>query len=307
MKRVMVTGANGFLGTWLCRTLKEAGHITQGVDRTDRSSPWLDEVHVNNLSDAEAVDSLIQDCAPDVIFHLAGISFPPTAREKPAFVLQTNTVYTVQILEILRSRGWKGHFVFASSSDVYGAPDPADLPLTEEAPLRAITPYAATKIAAENFIRFFQNDLNITVVRPFNNIGPGQARQFVLPAFLGRIALAVKEQQKEIEVGDLSAVRDFIDVRDLARALLCIMEYPGELPFVLNVCRGVPVTIAELLELCCSVATVQLSFRVDPALLRPEGPDRRYGSPRRLQSLGWHPVYSLEQTIRDCWQEQTRS
>lgn len=304
MKKVMVTGANGFLGTWLCRTLREAGHTTQGVDRTGRPSQWLSELHVNDLSDPAGIDLLLEKCAPDVIVHLAGISFPPTAREKPAFVLQTNAVATVQILEVLRRRCFAGRFIFASSSDVYGAPDIADLPLKEEAPLRAITPYAATKIAAESFIRFFQNDLNITIVRPFNNIGPGQARQFVLPAFLERIARALDEKQTEIQVGDLRAVRDFIDVRDLARALLSIMEHPGDLPPVLNVCRGIPVTIGELLELCCDVARARLSFRVDPALLRPEGPDQRYGCADRLKALGWEPLYSLEETISDCWQEQ---
>ncbi len=270
-----------------------------GFDRKQLQSV---EVRQNDLSDVEATAELITQLAPDAIVHLAGNAFVPDSWKSPAATLRNNTIAAVNVAEGARRAKWRGRLLFVSSSDVYGTPPAEELPLREDSALRLESPYAVSKRSAEEMLQFLRGDgLELIIARPFNHLGPGQRDDFVAPAFFRRIQQAVRQGADHIEVGELRAVRDFTDVRDVVRAYATLIErgVDGE---IYNVCSGEQSAVGDLLALCLRAAGATLETRVDPALLRPEAVNARYGSAEKLERLGWRREISLEQTLRDAWQ-----
>lgn len=315
-QRTLITGINGFAGFYLtCELLRQGGEVC-GLDRRGRWAPAgragaedlsaeaLGGVHVveDDLSSAERFGSILCKLQPTDIVHLAGMAFVMDSWKSPAAALEANTAATLRLLEGARDSGWQGRILLISSSDVYGQPAPERLPIDESFPTDPCNPYALSKLAAESFARFFQSErTQILIARPFNHIGPDQREDFVAPSFLRQILAARDEGRKTLSVGDLRSVRDFTDVRDVARAYALLLERgePGE---VYNICSGTPVTIETLLERALAMSGVSLKCEVDPARLRPEGADARYGSAAKLQQLGWRRQYDLDATLRDMWE-----
>ncbi|MBI3394963.1 MAG: GDP-mannose 4,6-dehydratase [Spirochaetia bacterium] len=312
--KVLITGIHGFVGSHLCLYLLGCGDQVSGLDRRGvapadlgrfagrGAEPSLDTVTIfrGDLSTVESCAQLIQDSRPDAVIHLAGNAFVPGGWTDPADMLRNNALNTVQLLQGAREAGWKGRFLLASSSDVYGSA--SDLPITESTPTKPESPYASSKLAAEQMSLYFLRDgIETLIARPFNHAGPGQKEGFVIPSFLCRIRDAMQKGQTEMVVGDIESARDFTDVRDVARAYRILLEKgrPGE---VYNVCSGKPVKIREILERAMDAAGARLAFRVDPALLRPEGPSQRYGSAAKISALGWAPELGLQNTVRDTWE-----
>jgi GDP-4-dehydro-6-deoxy-D-mannose reductase len=313
--RTLITGINGFVGLYLCLELLRRGDAVSGADRRGRLEldnrrgiPGLAAANLANvnvrsveLTDRDAVRRAIIEEKPDRIVHLAGLAFVPDSWKSPIEALRSNALTTATLLEVARETGWKGRFLFASTSDVYGAAGPEELPLREDAPLRPESPYAATKVAAEALAQFFLRDgIEVIVARPFNHLGPGQRADFVAPAFLARIADAIAAGVPTIRVGELGAVRDFTDVRDVVRAYALLLERgkPGE---IYNICSASPAAIREVLELSLAVAGARITYETDPDLLRPGMANVRYGDNTKIRSLGWKPEISLRQTIQDMW------
>jgi GDP-4-dehydro-6-deoxy-D-mannose reductase len=182
---------------------------------------------------------------------------------------------------------------------VYGSGDGS--PLSEEAPLRPASPYAASKAAAEflGLQAHLGRGLEVVRVRPFNHVGPGQAPAFVVAALAGRIAAAEADGGKSVAVGDLSPARDFTDVRDVVRAyrLLAAHGVAGE---VYNVCTGRAVPISEVAKLLVASSTAEIELVEDPALMRPVEIPILLGDPSKLAALtGWRPEIPLEQTLAE--------
>ena len=310
MKTVLITGVSGFVGRHLSARLLQSGFAVAGFDRTGDSYSVLEEFLGKDraaqvtklqcdLGDSETVAALFAQHRFDAIVHLAGISFPPIGWKDPTMVLEANTRNAVGLLQSARQAGWRGRFLFVSSSDVYGRVSEADQPITEETKVQPDNPYGASKAAAELFVKCLSMDgIEAIIARPFNHIGPGQAPDFVLPSFLNRIRQCQAEGRSSIETGDLSSARDFTDVRDVVAAyeMLLSKGTPGA---VYNICSGQPITIRQLLETALSVTGASLSFQTNEALLRPDGTTIRYGSCARLRTLGWSPVFGLEETVRD--------
>lgn len=313
--RTLITGINGFVGLYLCLELLRRGETVAGADRRGRLDldnrrhiPGLGAANFNNvnvrsveLTDRDAVRRAIVEEKPDRIVHLAGLAFVPDSWKSPTEALRSNTLTTATLLETARETGWKGRFLLASTSDVYGAARPEELPLGEDAPLRPESPYAATKVAAEALTQFFLRDgIEVIIARPFNHLGPGQREDFVAPAFLKRIADAIAAGVPTIRVGELGAVRDFTDVRDVVRAYALLLERgrPGE---IYNICSATPAAIRDVLELALAVAGAKVTYETDPDLLRPGMANARYGDNTKLCALGWKPEISLQQTIQDMW------
>jgi GDP-4-dehydro-6-deoxy-D-mannose reductase len=188
------------------------------------------------------------------------------------------------------------------SAEVYGPVQPDDLPLTEEHKLNPVTPYAVSKVAAEYLGVQYHAGFGVPVVRArsFNHIGPGQAGRFVVADIAGRIAEAIKNgDTAPIKVGNLSARRDYTDVRDVARAyrLLVTQGAAGE---AYNVCSGVDVSVATLAQRLLALAEVDLQIEEDPALMRPVDVPVLVGDYARLRAAtGWQPQISLDDTLRD--------
>ncbi len=286
--RALVTGGRGFVGRWLAEHLEAEGDEVAVIDReTDVTEP-------------EALAEALGRFRPDAIYHLAALTHVGASWDAPLEVLRVNVLGTASVLAAARRLGDPLTLV-VSSAEVYGAVRAEDLPVGESQPLAPLSPYAASKAASEQVAlqawRGFGQ--RVVVARPFNHIGPGQPPAFAVSALARRIAEARRHGRETLAVGNLSARRDFTDVRDVVRAyrLLVLHAEGGE---VVNVCTGHDVAIAEVADRLLEAAGADLRFEIDPSLLRPVDVPVVRGSPARLQAItGWKPEVPLDETLRD--------
>jgi len=288
---VLVTGAHGFVGRHLVAHLEASGDHVVGVDRTDGGV---------DITDAEAVSALVGRIAPAVIYHLAGWADVGGSWKAPVAAFRANAEGTLNVLSAAADCGVQ-RALAVSSADVYGKVVPAELPLTETSPLRPASPYAASKVAADylGLQAWLGRGLPVLRVRAFNHLGPGQTDAFVAPALASRIARAERDGGEVLPIGDLSARRDFTDVRDVVRAYRLLVEHgePGE---VYNVCSGTDLAVQDLADQLLAEATVSLRFETDPQLLRPvEVPVLRGSHQRLTDATGWEPEIPISRTLTD--------
>ena len=297
--RIFVTGAIGFVGGWLQRELVAAGH-------TVVAAPGPDTLDITDRAGLVRWFSL-PGGYPDAVVHLAGMAFAPDASGDPVEAFRVNLAGTLAVFQGLRELGLRPPVLVSGSSEVYGAPTPADLPLRETAPLDPRRPYALSK-AAQEAAAIEAGALwgfPVVVTRSFNHCGPGQRPVFVVPAMARRV-LAVKDGVAGvIPAGNVDVQRDFSDVRDVVRAYRLLLEASAagrfaEKPLIVNVASGSAVSIRSLIERLCTLAGVRTSIEVDPALVRTDDPPEIRGDPTRLIELtGWHPEIPLERTLTD--------
>ena len=298
--KVLVTGATGFAGRWLLRELADAGHHAVAAP----PSAALD------VTDAGAVARLVHEVRPDAIAHLAGVAFGPAAAADPERAFRTAVVGTQAVFEGVRAAGLRCAVLVSGSSEVYGDPEPGDLPLAEDAPLRATRPYGLVKLAQEAvaLTAGARYRIPVVVTRSFNHIGPGQRSVFVIPAFAGRVRAFREGVAPDIPVGNLDVRRDLTDVRDVVRAYRLLLErvagVGSESPVVVNVASGRSVAIRDVLERLCGIAGVEARVRVDPEWVRSGEPVEIVGSPALLATLtGWRAEISLDQSLADVFAE----
>jgi GDP-4-dehydro-6-deoxy-D-mannose reductase len=288
--RSLITGGRGFVGNWLAEHLRSLGDQVVAIDQ---------EVDVTNPS---ALLQAVTDARPDAIYHLAALTHVGQSWDEPLRVLEVNVIGTGALLAAARECGSDPRILVTSSAEVYGAvTDPDRLPLTEESPTAPLTPYAASKLAAEALVAqaYLGHGQHAITVRPFNHIGPGQTPNFAVPALAKRIVEADRRGASTIPVGNLSARRDFTDVRDVVRAYRALIETgtPGE---VYNVCSGRDVSIRSIAEGLLALAETSLEFETDPSLVRPVEVPVLRGDPTRLgEATGWKPEIPLEETLAD--------
>jgi GDP-4-dehydro-6-deoxy-D-mannose reductase len=288
--RSLITGGRGFVGNWLAEHLRSLGDQVVAIDQ---------EVDV---TDPSALLRAVSDARPDAIYHLAALTHVGQSWDEPLRVLEVNVIGTGALLAAARECGSDPRILVTSSAEVYGAvTDPGRLPLTEESPTAPLTPYAASKLAAEALVAqaYLGHGQHTIIVRPFNHIGPGQTPNFAVPALAKRIVEADRRGASTIPVGNLSARRDFTDVRDVVRAYRALIESgtPGE---VYNVCSGRDVSILSIAEGLLALAETSLEFETDPSLVRPVEVPVLRGDPTRLgQATGWKPEIPLDETLAD--------
>jgi GDP-4-dehydro-6-deoxy-D-mannose reductase len=253
-----------------------------------------------DIADAEAVIATLDDIAPDAVYHLAGWADVGASWSHPVEVFRANAEGTLNVLQACRQAD-VGRILSVASADVYGVVKPHELPLTEDSPIRPTSPYAASKVAADALAQqaFLGHGLGVVRVRPFNHLGPGQSEHFVAPALAARIARAERDGQEAIPVGNLTARRDFTDVRDVVRAYRLLIDW-GEAGQVYNVCSGVDRSIQEVADALVGMAASPIKLQKDPDLLRPVDLPVLRGDPARLrEATGWKPEIPLEQTLAD--------
>jgi GDP-4-dehydro-6-deoxy-D-mannose reductase len=288
--RSLITGGAGFVGHWLADHLRSLGDQVVAIDR---------EVDV---TDPSALLAAVSDARPDAIYHLAALTHVGESWDEPLRVLEVNVIGTAVLLAAARECGTDPRILVTSSAEVYGAvTDPALLPLTEASPTAPLTPYAASKLASEAIVSQAGrgHGQHVITVRPFNHIGPGQTPSFAVPALAKRIVDAERSGAPTIPVGNLSARRDFTDVRDVVRAYRLLVEagQPGD---VYNVCSGVDVSIREIADGLLRLAGTSLAFETDAALTRPVEVPVLRGDPGRLvEATGWKPEIPLDETLAD--------
>jgi GDP-4-dehydro-6-deoxy-D-mannose reductase len=287
--RALVTGARGFVGPHLCAHLAEQGDEVVPLDRSDGF----------DVGDGAHVLATFRGLHPDVVYHLAARSHVGESWIEPAAVFRVNVEGTLNVVRAAHDAG-ATRIVVVGSAEAYGVVPPDRIPIAEDEPLRPISPYGASKAAAEIVaLQMFRADgAGVVCVRPFNHTGPGHSPRFVVPALAERIARAERDGLAEIAVGSTDPVRDLTDVRDVVRAyrLLATAGVPGE---VYNVCRGHGVSVAEVVDRLLALAEVPMTARTDPALVRPVEVPVSIGDPARLRAAtGWAPEHSLEESLR---------
>lgn len=288
----LVTGAGGFVGTHLVAHLRAAGDDVEVLDH--ESDQPVD------ITDGPAVANLIDKRRPDAVYHLAAISHVGESWADPERAWRVNTEGTLHVLRACVESG-VARVLVVGSAEEYGRVDKDALPITEDTPLRPVTPYSASKVAAEFLAlqTFLGEGLPTLRVRAFNHTGPGQSPKFLVPALARRIAAAEREGRDEVPIGATDPVRDITDVRDIVRAYRLLVErgVPGE---VYNVCRGEGVSVAEVADHLLAQARRPLHLTVDADLVRPVDVLRFVGSPARLKdATGWEPEIPLAQTLAD--------
>lgn len=287
--RVLVTGAAGFVGGWLVRHLAAEGDEVVALD------PTVD------LRDRARVVDALHGARVDACVHLAALSHVGESWRDPERYYVNNVVGTANLVTALVGVAPAPRLLMVSSSEVYGPVGPREGPLAEDQPVRPVSPYAASKAAAELVAlqRHYAKQLDVIVARPFNHTGPGQAPHFVVPGLLARMMEAKRTGATSIKVGNLTVRRDFLDVRDVVRAyrLLLVSGVSGE---TYNICRGHTIALRELVDLMAEVVGVEVALEVDPELLRPGDPHSIPGSNAKLQAAtGFAPHLELRTTIED--------
>jgi GDP-4-dehydro-6-deoxy-D-mannose reductase len=290
--RVAVTGSSGFVGSHLVPYLRSHGDDVVTIDRT--GTPPVD------VTDGAEVREVLRAARPDAVYHLAALSHVGQSWDAPETVFRINAVGAVNVLRACIDAGVERVLV-AGSADVYGVVGPEDLPLTEESPIRPVTPYGASKAAADVLAlqAFLGDGLGTLRVRAFNHTGPGQSVSMLVPGLARRIADAERVAGSKVSVGRADVVRDICDVRDVVRAYRLLVEY-GTAGDAYNVCSGRGVSVRDVADAMLAMSEAPLELVVDPDLVRPVDVPRLVGDPARLRAAtGWEPQIPLEQTLRD--------
>jgi GDP-4-dehydro-6-deoxy-D-mannose reductase len=306
--RVLVTGADGFVGRWLVPMLVERGHeVTAalrpaglGRVRWQRPASGVNEVGFE-LDDRESVRGASHG-PYEAVLHLAAVASGREVLDDPGRAWAINAGGTARLCEALGRGVREGRHdpvvVVVSSAEVYA---PSDRPLSEADRVAPSTPYGATKAGAELAAREAAGrwKLRVVVARPFPHTGPGQDERFVAPAFARRLRLAKRAGVGVVKVGNLEPVRDLLDVRDVARAYALLLER-GDGGGTYNIASGRGVVMADLFARLAAIAGVDAVAEVDPELVRPADLPCLVGDSTRLrEATGWQPEVSLDQTLRE--------
>jgi GDP-4-dehydro-6-deoxy-D-mannose reductase len=299
--KAMVTGAAGFVGQHLTVHLEDEGDQVFPVDRANGGP---------DVTDRAAMMRVLDEVRPDAVYHLAGASDVGGSWANPLDTFEANAVGTLNLLQSCVDSG-VNRVLVVTSADVYGRVTEEELPLKESAPLRPVSPYAASKVAADYVAlqAYLGHGLATFRVRPFNHIGPGQTNRFVAPALAERIARNELEGTDVVPVGNLAPRRDFNDVRAVVRAYRLLIQR-GTPCEVFNVCRGEDIAVRELAVRLAEMAVKPMRLEPDPGLQRPVDIPVLRGDPTKLkETTGWEPTIPLEQTLADLldeWRDRVR-
>ncbi len=301
-RQVLVTGAEGFIGSHLTEELLSAGADVRALVHYNPFGRWgwLHEhagdidIRAGDVRDAERVAQVADGV--DVIFHLAALVGIPYSYEAPESYLQTNVLGTHNLLQAAR-RAEVSRYIQTSTSEVYGSA--LRVPIDEDHPLQPQSPYSASKIAADMLALSFHHafELPVAVVRPFNTYGPRQSARAVIPAVLGQIYSG----SSEIQVGATSPKRDFNFVTDTAKGFMAIAGCDRALGDVVNIGSGREIAIGDLIDLMIEVSGRDVRAVRAPERIRPAGSevDRLMcDNSRALEWAGWQPQVTLEDGLR---------
>jgi GDP-4-dehydro-6-deoxy-D-mannose reductase len=313
--KVAVTGAAGFVGGHLVEHVRRAapGVELVGIVRprggaAAPATPGLRLVEAD-LADPPAVQSVLAEARPDAVVHLAGQSSPQQSWLDPGGTLRANVLGIVHLVDAARRAGLRPALLVVGSAEEYGPVTPDETPLRETSPLRPLSPYAVSKVAQGLLARECGAAAGLRVVRTrtFHHTGPGRGEAFAESSFARQVAeIEAGLRPAVIHVGNLEAIRDFTDVRDVVRAYWALLE-KGEAGEVYNVCSGRGRPIRELLDVLLGLARADVEIRVDPERLRPADVPVQVGDPSRLRALtGWEPRIPLETTLEDLLDDWRR-
>ncbi len=303
MKKVLVTGADGFIGSHLTEALLAEGCEVRALAQYNSFNNWgwLEDIHHPGL---EVVTGDVRDpnfCrhivkGVDTVFHLAALIAIPYSYVAPDSYVDTNVKGTLNICQAVRDEG-VGRLLVTSTSEVYGTAK--YVPIDEKHPKQPQSPYSASKIGADAIALSFHNafETPVTIVRPFNTYGPRQSARAIIPTIITQIA----NGEREIKVGDLTPTRDFNYVADTAAGFIALAKSPETIGKEINIATGKEVSMANTLQTIARLMDADVKWVTDPQRLRPSGSEvfRLLGDNTLITSLtDWQPRYNLEEGLQ---------
>ena len=306
MLRALITGVAGFVGGHLAEAIQAEtdwqvwGSILEEADRAFVVANVA--ARLTDLRDPTAVRELIDQVCPDVVFHLAGQAYVPQSWADPWGTYETNIRSQLNLLEAISAAQLTPRIITVASNEVYGLVRAADLPIDEDTPLRPNSPYSVSKIAQDFMGLQYWLDRKLPVIRarPFNHIGPRQNDRFVAPSFARQIVEIERGLKPPVlRLGNMTAQRDFTDVRDMCRAYLACAQHgePGE---TYNIGSGRARSVRELLDIMLAASPIAIAEETDPAKLRPSDVPISVCDPTKFKrQTGWEPQITFEQTCLD--------
>ena len=303
MKKVVVTGADGFIGSHLTEALLKEGYKVKALAQYNSFNTWgwLEglshprlEVVTGDVRDPNFCRNLVKGA--DTVFHLAALIAIPYSYIAPDSYVDTNVKGTLNICQAARDAGTPKVLV-TSTSEVYGTAK--YVPIDEKHPKQPQSPYSASKIGADAIALSFHNafDMDVTVVRPFNTYGPRQSARAIIPSIITQIASGIRE----IKVGDLSPTRDFNYVEDTCRGFIAIANAQNTAGEEINIATGREVSMETTLKTIAEIMNADIKWVVDPSRLRPSGSEvfRLLGSNEKIERLtDWRPEVTLEEGLK---------
>lgn len=314
MMRALVTGVAGFAGSYLAERLLSQGvevwglvqpggplRNLEGIRQDSGTEGGLRLIEVDLLEGSDLL-RIVGESSPDRVFHLAAAASVRRSLEDPREAFQVNVLGTRNLLEAIRRAGIQPRILMVSSADAYGQSARLPRPLEEDDPLLPVSPYGASKAAAEAVASRYGKEygLHVIRVRPFPHCGPRQTPQFVLPDWARQLAeIEIGRRPRRLLVGNLSVRRDLSDVRDVVRAY-CLALESGESGAVYNVCSGRVHSLRAVLEMLIGLTGLEVEIMADSERLRPHDLDVLAGSPAAFRlRTGWEAVIPLERTLQD--------
>ena len=297
--RLLIFGSNGFVGPYLAKEFHAHGYSVFGADVAEKNAnPYCEGYASCNLLEPKTVLSAIKEFQPTHIINLAAISSVALSWKNPELTQQVNVGGTKAIFDACVELGLKPEILLIGSSEEYA---PSSTPLNEESPVDATNPYGKSKAEQERLAESYRKEhgLSVHCVRSFNHIGVGQLPKFVIPSWAKQIAdIARSGKPGVLKVGNVSVVRDFTDVRDVAVAYRLVLE-KGDPKEIYNIGSGSPCPLKEVLSTLLSFAPVQIEVEVDPNLLRPTDNPFIVCDPTKIETqLGWKRQFDRLKSLK---------
>lgn len=307
MSRVLIFGAGGFVGSYLCKEFLNNGYKVSGTDKGEGSAlPSEVDFYRTDLMQANEVEKLIGQIQPDIIVNLAAISSVGASWNLPQTTMAINVIGALNIMEAARKSEKKPRILFVGSSEEYVI---SENPLDENTQLNANNPYGISKVTQEQFAKLYreQYGLKIYCVRPFNHTGIGQRDSFVLPSFCKQVAEIDKSgKDGKIQVGNLKVKRDFSHVKDVVRAYRMIVE-SDNCNQIYNVGSGNAYSLEDMLTYIIGLSNQHIEIEVDQNRIRPtDQPVICCDRSLIGKELGWEPQYNVYDALKEMYEYYAR-
>ena len=319
MKKILITGINGFVGSHLAEYIlnNNLGEV-YGTYRKNEDFSNIKEIRNKielvecNITDSYGVDKTITEVNPDYIFHLAAQAFVPSSWKSPVETMNTNIIGSLNLFEAIKKNNKKIVIQIAGSSEEYGLVKEDEIPITEDNPLRPLSPYGVSKVAMDLLGYQYNQSYGLKIIRTraFNHEGPRRGESYVTSNFAKQVALIeAGKQEPVLKVGNLEAKRDYTDVRDVVRAYWLAAEKgePGE---VYNIASGKAYKIQAIVDILKKLTKKDFDVKQDPKRLRPSDVQILLGDSSKFRKqTGWKPKIPFEKTMEDLlnyWREKIR-
>ena len=300
--KALITGMSGFVGHYLKAELEKQGYTVAGTCLPHEQQSQERCYYSMDVLNSQQIEAVLSAYQPDEIYHLAGQSSVALSWFKPALTMDINVNGTINLLTAVKNIVPNCKVLIIGSSDQYGPVKAEDCPVNENHPMHPVSPYGVSKVAQEKMAQVFVKayGMHVIMVRPFNHIGAGQAKGFVVSDFASRIAELEKDRKKAVmKVGNLHSYRDFTDVEDVVRAYVLLMQ-KGIAGEIYNVGSGIALEVQWILDYLSLVSKIVIHVEVDENLYRPiDVPVVYCDNSKLVEATGWKPQKDIKKTLEE--------